>query len=28
VQEQRARAAGDAAAVERLRRRIELAGQG
>jgi hypothetical protein len=28
VQEQRARAAGDAAAVERIRRRIELAGQG
>jgi hypothetical protein len=28
VQEQRARAAGDAAAVERLRRRIELAGKG
>jgi hypothetical protein len=28
VQEQRARAAGDTAAVERIRRRIELAGQG
>jgi hypothetical protein len=28
VQEQRARAAGDAAAVERIRRRIELASQG
>lgn len=28
VQEQRARAAGDAAAVERIRRRIALAGQG
>jgi hypothetical protein len=28
VQEQRARAAGDAAAVARIRRRIELAGQG
>jgi hypothetical protein len=28
VQEQRARVAGDAAAVERIRRRIELAGQG